>query len=122
MLEKIVLVVEDNDDMYLYFDTILKRMGIKNIRAKDGQEAINIFKKQKNDIQLILMDIRLPDMLGYDVTVEILKIEYVFIVTQSACSFNSEKEKSLNCGCVDFIPKPIKIDKLNKVLNKYFFI
>ena len=122
MLEKIVLVVEDNDDMYLYFDTILKRRGIKNIRAKDGVEAIDIFKNQKDNIQLILMDIRLPKMSGYDATVEILKIQYVFIVTQSACSFNSEKEKSLNCGCIDFIPKPIKIDKLNKIINKYFFI
>ena len=51
----------------------------------------------------------------------LLKIKNVTIVAQSAYSFSVEREKALNAGCVDYITKPIKIEKLNKIVNKYFF-
>jgi len=118
-MNKLLLIVEDNEDAILYFKEALKRKNVKALYANNGKNAVEIFDKNKDNIELILMDVRLPDMNGYDASTEILKIKNVPIIIQTACVSNIEKEKSLSIGCVDFLTKPIGLYKLYKILDKY---
>lgn len=101
---------------------VINKRKIKTIYASNGKDALDLFNYNKDHIPLILMDISLPDMYGYEIASEILKIKNVNIVIQSAYAFGEEREKALTCGCVDYVTKPFKIEILNKIIDKYFFI
>lgn len=122
MSEKCILIVDDNDDVLLYLNLVINKRKIKTICASNGKDALDLFNYNKDHIPLILMDISLPDMYGYEIASEILKIKNVNIVIQSAYAFGEEREKALTCGCVDYVTKPFKIEILNKIIDKYFFI
>ncbi len=116
-----ILVVEDVDTNKIFFDAALRRTNAKILWAKDGKEAITIFKDNK--IDLILMDLQLPIMDGYTATREIKKIDpSVPIIAQTAHVMSGEREKCMEAGCDDYLAKPIRlqilIDTLSKYLNK----
>lgn len=118
---KTILVVEDVDTNKIFFDAALRRTSARILWAKDGKEAIDIFKE--NDVDLILMDLQLPVMDGYTATREIKKIDSeVPIIAQTAHVMSGEREKCLEAGCDDYLAKPIRlqilIDTLSKYLNK----
>jgi len=119
--ENLVLVVEDNEDIFLYLNVILSNKKISIVHAENAKQAIYKFKLYKDKIKLVLMDMRLPDKLGYEVVPEILEIKNVPIVAQSAYSFSTEKDLAMKSGCIDYITKPFKEETLNKILDKYFF-
>ena len=119
--DKVILVVEDVDTNKIFFDAALRRTNAKILWAKDGQEAIEMFKA--NDIDLVLMDLQLPIMDGYTATREIKKIDSkIPIIAQTAHVMSGEREKCLEAGCDDYLSKPIRlqilIDTLSKYLNK----
>ena len=119
--DKVILVVEDVDTNKIFFDAALRRTNAKILWAKDGQEAVEMFKA--NDIDLVLMDLQLPIMDGYTATREIKKIDSkVPIIAQTAHVMSGEREKCLEAGCDDYLSKPIRlqilIDTLSKYLNK----
>ena len=119
--DKVILVVEDVDTNKIFFDAALRRTNAKILWAKDGQEAIEMFKA--NDIDLVLMDLQLPIMDGYTATREIKKIDAkIPIIAQTAHVMSGEREKCLEAGCDDYLSKPIRlqilIDTLSKYLNK----
>lgn len=69
------------------------------------------------------MDIKLPDMSGYDVKRQIRKFNKdLLIVAQTAFAMEGDQEKALDAGCNDYITKPIEIDKFNLILKKYKLI
>lgn len=116
-----ILVVEDVDTNKIFFDAALRRTNAKILWAKDGKEAITIFKD--NEIDLILMDLQLPIMDGYTATREIKKLNpSVPIIAQTAHVMSGEREKCMEAGCDDYLAKPIRlqilIDTLSKYLNK----
>ncbi len=118
---KTILVVEDVDTNKIFFDAALRRTSARILWAKDGKEAIDIFKE--NEVDLILMDLQLPVMDGYTATKEIKKINSeVPIIAQTAHVMSGEREKCLDAGCDDYLAKPIRlqvlIDTLSKYLNK----
>lgn len=118
---KTILVVEDVDTNKIFFDAALRRTNAHILWAKDGKEAIDIFKE--NEVDLILMDLQLPIMDGYTATREIKKIDSeVPIIAQTAHVMSGEREKCLEAGCDDYLAKPIRlqvlIDTLSKYLNK----
>ena len=99
----------------------MRRTNAHILWAKDGKEAIDIFKE--NEVDLILMDLQLPIMDGYTATREIKKIDSeVPIIAQTAHVMSGEREKCLEAGCDDYLAKPIRlqvlIDTLSKYLNK----
>ncbi|MCK5539043.1 MAG: response regulator, partial [Bacteroidales bacterium] len=117
---KIVLVVEDVEISYLFLKTVLENLGLKTIWAKNGVEAIE-HCKENNNINLVLMDIRMPVMSGYQATKEILRFRPKLpIISQTAHAIAGDREKSLAAGCVDYISKPIEKDKLIEILNRQF--
>ncbi len=89
------------------------------IHAKNGKEAVDICHK-RTDIDLILMDLKMPIMNGFEATKLIKKIQPdLTIVAQTAYTTIEDKEKALLAGSDDFITKPISEEILNERVNKY---
>jgi len=114
-----VLVVEDEDYNSEYLKIILSSLQIKCLIAKDGKQAIDMFKENQQ-IDLILMDIRLPILDGFKATAEIKKIKPDLpIIAQTAYALAHDREKALKSGCNDYISKPVEEKELIKMLDKY---
>ena len=115
-------MVEDEEINYLFVEILLtEKIDLKCnvLHAKDGKEAIEICKNNLN-IDLVLMDINMPIMNGYEATKQIKEVfPNLPIVAQTAYSTPEDKEKVLTAGCNDFITKPIAKEVLNTMLNNY---
>jgi len=116
---KKVLVVEDSDTNYLLIEALLSNYGVALTRTTKGKDSIQIIKNN-DDYDLILMDIQLPDINGYDATSEIRKFNTkIPIIAQTAYAMYDSVVKALKVGCNDFIAKPIKTKKLLSLIGKY---
>ncbi|OAB27344.1 hypothetical protein FBFR_11520 [Flavobacterium fryxellicola] len=117
-----VLIVEDNKINMLLAKTLVKRI-ISNctiLEAKDGNEAVDMYKKEKPDV--ILMDIQMPNKNGYEATDEIRQLKgakNIPIIAITAGIMVGDKEKCLQAGMNDYLPKPIIQLDLEKVLQKW---
>ena len=117
---KVVLVAEDIDINYRLIEEILAPTNAKIIWAKDGQEAVDICLKNDN-IDLVLMDIKMPRMDGFEATEEIKKHKgNVKIIGQTAYAHHNDKQKCLNAGFDNYISKPIKVEDLLEIINSVF--
>lgn len=117
--EKSILIVEDTPSNFYLIENYLRPSKINIKWAKSGKEAIDIFKKEQFD--LVLMDIQLPGINGYEVTKLIKSYnKKVPVIAQTAYALAGEREYSLQEGCDDYISKPIKKEMLLEILNKYF--
>ncbi len=117
--DKTILVVEDNKIVYQFIELALKRTKACLLWTKKGKDAISTFESSK-EIDLVLMDIQLPDISGYEVTKQLKKINKdIPIIAQTAFALEGDKEKSLEAGCDDYITKPIKAKKLLSLIDKY---
>ena len=100
---------------YIFLVEALKPTSVQLIRAKDGEEAIKICKDTEK-IDLILMDINMPKLDGFESTKLIKEIKpQIPIIAQTALNIEDAREKSEEVGCDDFILKPIR---LNQFLTK----
>ncbi len=123
-LEKqIILIAEDGEINFLFLKTVLIKMqGYDFIihRAKDGKEALDLCKND-NSIDLVLMDIKMPIMDGYDATKSIKKIRPKLpVIAQTAYSTEEDIKRALDAGCDDFISKPVDRKILQPLITKYF--
>jgi PAS domain S-box-containing protein len=117
-----VLIVEDEEVNVLYLETIIHDFIDCNIiHAKNGKEAVELIQQDKNEtINLILMDLKMPVMNGFEATKEIKKIRpNAIVIAQTAYSTTNEKQKAFESGCTDFISKPLDKEKLKALLKKY---
>jgi len=119
---KTALIVEDVESNYSLLDIILKRLEIKTLWAKDGNEAIQLCLSDP-DIDLVLMDIKMPNMNGYEATKIIKKTHPELpIIAVTAFALYGDDEKAAGAGCDDYITKPIKkeifLEKIEKYLGK----
>lgn len=104
--DKTVLIAEDVNDNFLFLKTYLRKTKINVLWAKDGQEAIEICNN--NNVDIVLMDIRMPIVDGYEATAEIKKKKpQLPIIAQTAYALNSDYQKVFDSGCDDYITKPI---------------
>jgi len=116
-----ILIVEDDEVNYLYLDTLLEnsQLDCKVLHAKNGKEAVEICNNN-TEIGIVLMDLKLPVMNGYETTKKIKKLfPNIPVIAQTAYSTKEEKEQAFLVGCDDFISKPIDNEEFNKVINKY---
>ena len=112
-----ILIAEDDDVISLYYAESLKNKFRKIHYAVDGKEAIEMFKDNP-EIDLILMDAKMPVMDGYKATREIRKFnEDVIIIAQTAYALKGDREKTRQAGCNDYISKPINVEKLMKMIG-----
>ncbi len=113
-----ILIVEDDIYNVEYIDEILHNTGVKLLKTPYGNEAIELSKT--NQIDLILMDIRLPDINGYDAINKIKQIKpEIKIIAQTAYASHEDKQKAFDAGCIDYISKPLESDNLLSILQKY---
>ena len=112
-----ILIVEDEEFNYIYLSEIFKMYGYDYIIATSGIQAIKILKEKENEINLILMDIRMPDMDGIETSFEIRKFnQKIPIIIQTAFNYDMDYDIKIQKYCNDFIQKPIISDILiNKI-------
>ena len=116
--EKNLLIVEDDECNAMYLQELLNGYFSNIYVAKTGQDAIKLV--HDHTIDIVLMDVRLPDITGYEATNEILKhFPTLKIIAQTAYAANDERYKALEAGCVDYISKPTKRELLLSIISKY---
>jgi CheY-like chemotaxis protein len=115
---KTILIVEDDIFNAEYLKLLFSGKGMHIIQTETGREAIEI--SVSKHIDLVLMDIQLADMNGYDAILEIKKHKPdQKIIVQTAYAASEDKQKAFDSGCTDYISKPLKSDVLFSMLNKY---
>ena len=113
-----ISIAEDIEDNFDLLYEYLKDTNCDIFRAENGLECLKLFKKNKYDI--ILMDIRMPIMSGYDAIKEIREIDKTIpIIAQTAYGYTNDKERLLKLGCSDYLSKPMSQDNLLKTISKY---
>lgn len=114
-----VLVVEDEEINYMYLKELMIDYNIRFIHVVDGNSAIEICKTNEN-IDLVLMDIRLPGMSGYDATKRIKSFRpNLPVIAQTAYALAGDRERAFDAQCDGYLSKPIKKDALLGVLKQY---
>jgi CheY-like chemotaxis protein len=115
-----ILIVEDDEVSEMLLDKTIKMFGKEIIKARTGIEAVEACKANA-DIDLVLMDIRLPEMSGYEAIQQIREFNKdVVIIAQTAYGLTGDREKAIAAGCNDYISKPIKKEVLIALIYKYF--
>ncbi|MDX9881291.1 MAG: response regulator [Prolixibacteraceae bacterium] len=113
-----ILIAEDVESNFLYLNAVLSKIDAKIFWAKNGTEAVEIFKSQH--IDLILMDLQMPDMNGFEATKAIKMINPTIpVIAQTAFAMADDREKAIQSGCDDYLAKPIKSNDLLSVVKKY---
>lgn len=113
---KNILIVDDENDNILYFEQVALKLHFNLFKAKNGLEALNLYKKHKSKIALVLMDIRMPEMDGYQTANEIKEInKNVPVILISAFNDNEIVESKADL----VLSKPITPKKLTEVILKY---
>ena len=115
-----ILIADDEETAELYLTLVLSKFNKDFLIARTGIEAVEICHNNP-DIDLILMDIRMPEMNGDEATRKIRKFNKdVIIIAQTAYGLIGDREKVIEAGCNDYISKPIKKDELIKMIENYF--
>ncbi|MBK6345851.1 MAG: response regulator [Bacteroidales bacterium] len=115
-----ILVVDDDETSEKLISIVVKEFCRELIKAVDGVEAVEACRANP-DIDLILMDVQLPAMNGYEATRQIRQFnQKVVIISQTAFGLSGDREKSIKAGCNDYISKPIRKEALLALINKYF--
>jgi len=113
-----ILIAEDELIADAFLTAALQNLADKILHVKTGQEAIEICKATP-DIDLILMDIKMPAMNGYEATKQIRKFNKdIIIIAQTAFALASDRKKSIDAGCNDYISKPIDKDRLIEMIER----
>jgi len=113
------LIVEDDKVSFKFLEGVFRKTGATILHAENGLRAIE-FCRTKPEIDIVLMDIQLPEMSGLDAT-RIIKAlrKDLPIIAQTANAMSEDKERCLEVGCVDYVSKPINIGILFSKIDKY---
>lgn len=115
-----ILIAEDDEPSAMLTSEVFKKYTSKIFYAKNGIETVSIFQSNP-DIDLILMDIGMPGMDGYEATKQIRRFnQEVIIFVQSAYVFDNDREKAMSSGCNAFLVKPLDRNWVNDLLIEYF--
>lgn len=115
-----ILIAEDEETSEMLMSILLKSIAASFILVQTGSDAVEAMQ-QNPDVDLVLMDVKMPLMDGYEATRRIRTFNAgVVIVAQTAYALSGEYEKAKAAGCTDFISKPVNKDKLLGIINKYF--
>ncbi|HET6991156.1 MAG TPA: response regulator, partial [Bacteroidia bacterium] len=117
--DKKVLIVDDDVRNLFALTTALERFGLTIINAESGQEAIDKLKKSK-DIDIVLMDIMMPEMDGYETMKNIRKDKAnkdMTIIAVTAKAMKGDRQKCIESGASDYITKPVNVDQLLSLMR-----
>ncbi len=116
---RVVLITEDEEVNFFYLKTLLKKTEARVIRARNGKEAVDIIARHAGEIDLILMDINMPVMDGFE-AMRIIKSRHpnLPIIAQTAYTLNNDRIKCLKAGFNDYIAKPINRVALFRMVSE----
>jgi CheY-like chemotaxis protein len=123
LTNKNVLVVDDDVRNLFALTTAFERFNINTITAESGKEAMNILS-ENNEIDIVLMDIMMPEMDGYETTQKIRrehKNSGLPIIAVTAKAMKGDREKCIEAGASDYITKPLKIDQLMSLMRVWLY-
>lgn len=114
-----VLIAEDEDISYIFLSNILKRASFDVLRAKNGQEAVDLCKEQE-EINLVLMDINMPVLDGLEAT-RIIKTfrSDLPVIAVTAYTLNNTELMARDAGCDDYLSKPVQKETLILSITKH---
>jgi hypothetical protein len=115
-----VLVVEDDETSERLISINVHKFSDVILKARTGYESVEICRDNP-DLDLILMDIQIPDMNGYEATRQIRQFnKEVVIIAQTALAMSGDRERAIESGCNDYISKPINKTEVIALIQKYF--
>jgi signal transduction histidine kinase len=115
-----ILIAEDDENSEILAEELVKDFSSKVLHAKTGAEAVELYRSNP-DIDLILMDIKLPETDGYLATYQIRQISKdVVIIAETAFAMRGDREKAIAAGCTDYITKPISKNLFMELIDSYF--
>jgi two-component system cell cycle sensor histidine kinase/response regulator CckA len=113
-----VLLVDDEDMIIDVAQRMLNKLGYKVFTARDGREAVDVFRKHKDEIDVIVLDMIMPKMSGGEAFDRIKEIKpEIKVLLSSGYSINGQASEILNRGCNGFIQKPFNLQNLSKNLR-----
>ena len=121
---KNILVVDDDVRNLFALTTVFERFNINVITAESGREAINLLMNDNQKIDMVLMDIMMPEMDGYETTQKIRrehKNSSLPIIAVTAKAMKGDRQKCIEAGASDYITKPLKIDQLLSLMRMWFY-
>lgn len=117
---KVILVVEDDEISLEFLKELFEPFEVNLLSAYNGKDAIDICKENK-DIELVLMDVQLPIMNGREAMLEIKKFRPDLpFIAQTAFAMSGDRERYLDDGFDNYISKPINVQELLTLVEKYF--
>lgn len=120
--QKVILIAEDEKYNYLLLNEMLKGMNANIIWAHNGMEVLEACKTQQK-IDLVLMDLKMPVMDGFEAT-QIIRSYFpdIPIIAQTAYTSEKERLRIFECGCNDIITKPFDANQFKTIINKYLSV
>lgn len=116
--DKTVVIAEDEQINFLFLKAVLKPTKAKIIWTKSGRETIDVCLN--NHVDIVLMDIKMPDLNGLEATVEIRKQKpNLPIIAQTAYAMEEDEDASIKAGCNDYISKPIRPENLLSIMANH---
>jgi len=114
-----ILIAEDDSANYLFIESFLKQTHADILWARDGKEVMDIFKADPS-LDMILMDLKMPEINGIDATMAIRKTNKdIPVIALTAYAFADDRENSIKAGCNAYLAKPVKIEQLSEILSSY---
>ncbi len=118
---KTILIAEDEIVNYMFLEVLFEETGATLIHAADGRQAIDAVKSNPN-INIVLMDIKMPNINGLEATRQIKGMRpQLPVIAQTAYAMQDDEYKALQAGCNDYISKPIDANKLISLMKKYLW-
>jgi signal transduction histidine kinase/ActR/RegA family two-component response regulator len=115
-----ILITEDNFSADMLLSLLLEDYASEIFHAANGKEGVEICRNNP-DIDLIMMDVKMPEMNGYEAVQKIREFNRnVIIIAQTANALSGEKEKAMNAGFDDYITKPLKHEVLISAIHRFF--
>jgi PAS domain S-box-containing protein len=116
---KTILIAEDDALSFEFLRLVFKNMNIRVLWAKNGNEVINHCENDPS-INLVLMDLKMPQLNGFEATRRLKKIRPELpVIAQTAYATMADKEEALKSGCNEYLSKPLQILQLKNLINKY---
>ena len=118
--DKVILIAEDEKINFLFLKAVFAKTGATVLWAKDGKETLDICLDNKQQVDIILMDLQMPHIGGLEATRTIKDTcPSICVIVQTAHSFDEDREKALEAGCDDFLAKPIRPLNLLATVEKF---
>ncbi|MEI6683701.1 MAG: PAS domain S-box protein [Bacteroidota bacterium] len=115
-----ILIAEDDETSELFISTVVSKLSTVVLHARTGIESVSACREHP-DLDLVLMDISMPGLNGYDATRQIREFNTgIIIIAQTAYGLAGDKEKALEAGCNDYITKPLNAGRLLDIIRKHF--